>query len=152
MTLFPSPFTHSAYPIPIVQQLRRVIDSADRTLDVCVFSITDNHLATALIQAKRRGVAVRLISDDDQTKGLGSDVIRLGEEEGIPYVLDNNPSHMHNKFAIGDNSVVLTGSYNWTKAARFDNRENILITNDPQAVAAYAQEFNKLWCAFGGKQ
>ncbi|MCP4146824.1 MAG: hypothetical protein GY757_03645, partial [bacterium] len=47
-----------------------------------------------------------------------------------------------------DRSQVLTGSYNWTRSAAEHNHENILTTDEKNVVAAYKEEFEKLWNAF----
>jgi len=52
---------------------------------------------------------------------------------------------MHNKFAIIDNAIVLTGSYNWTVSASNNNQENILIIESKLVVSNYQNEYNKLW-------
>lgn len=52
---------------------------------------------------------------------------------------------MHNKFAIIDSAVVLTGSYNWTVSASNNNQENILIIESKGVVNSYQNEFIKLW-------
>ncbi|KAL1923546.1 uncharacterized protein VTP21DRAFT_8526 [Calcarisporiella thermophila] len=130
------------------KQLTEFIDSAQQTLDCCVFTITDDTVSNALIRAKQRGVTVRIISDDEQAQARGSDVFRLKEENGIPYKLDNSPAHMHHKFAVADRKRLLTGSYNWTKGARFDNRENFLVTNHQALVQEFSTEFDRLWNEF----
>lgn len=55
------------------------LNSAKRTLDVCVFTITCNEIADALEAAHQRGVKVRIISDNEQKRTLGSDVERLAQ-------------------------------------------------------------------------
>jgi len=55
---------------------------------------------------------------------------------------------MHHKFAVFDNSYVLTGSFNWTRAATKENRENIVITNHSGLVVQFKNEFDKLWNEF----
>ena len=55
---------------------------------------------------------------------------------------------MHHKFAVIDDAMVISGSYNWTKGARFDNRENLTLTNAPKAVQGFKGEFEKLWAEF----
>lgn len=59
-----------------------------------------------------------------------------------------SPSHMHHKFAIIDDALVMTGSYNWTKGARYQNREDLCLTNSAKAVRAFKDEFEKLWDLF----
>ena len=141
----------------------RLLRSAQISCDVCVFTITDDEICDALLGSHRRGVRCRVISDDEQAvTQKGSVVFRLAEA-GIPTVVDDEllrpraPSrrslhrverNMHHKFAVIDSAIVLTGSFNWTRAAAAKNVENLLVTSAPEAVAAYAAEFEKLWSSF----
>ncbi len=56
---------------------------------------------------------------------------------------------MHDKFAVIDEAVVLTGSFNWTSQAVKNNQENILFIENSELADKYMQEFNKLWKEFG---
>ncbi|KAI9486270.1 MAG: hypothetical protein EXX96DRAFT_604455 [Benjaminiella poitrasii] len=122
------------------------LSTAKETLHICVFSLTDNDTANVLIDAKRRGVDVKIITDNDQMDVCkGADVIRLYEQHNIPFKTDDSDQFMHNKFAVIDQKIVITGSFNWSAGARYKNRENIIITNIPSVVHSYHNEFNKLW-------
>ncbi|KAI7834626.1 hypothetical protein BX661DRAFT_167861 [Kickxella alabastrina] len=125
------------------------IEAAKSTLDICVFNITDNDIARAIGDAKKRGVNVRIITDDEQLKCQGNDVERMREQYGIPFKTDSDPSKfMHSKFAIIDRRAIWTGSYNWTVSARRSNNESAICTNDPNTAKAYSQEFETLWKQF----
>ena len=115
--------------------------------DLCVFTITDNRISRAILGAHQRGIQIRIISDDWKATDLGSDIDGL-ERAGIPVALDSAPAHMHNKFALFDNRLVATGSYNWTRAAAEENQENLVVSNHPQLLRRFQQEFNRLWKAF----
>ncbi|KAF9999844.1 hypothetical protein BGZ80_003316 [Entomortierella chlamydospora] len=128
--------------------LINTLNKAERSLDICVYCITDDQLASAIIRAHERGVRVRIISDDEKADDLGSDAKRLAEHEQIPVRLDGSPSYMHHKYAIIDDELVLFGSYNWTKGARFHNREDLTLTNSQNAVQSFKREFEKLWREF----
>ena len=52
---------------------------------------------------------------------------------------------MHNKFIIVDNTKLFTGSYNFTNDAENNNYENVIITDDPETVTAFREEFKRLW-------
>ncbi|KAF9985070.1 hypothetical protein BGZ75_003364 [Mortierella antarctica] len=130
------------------QQLVKTLDGAKKSLDICVYTITDDHLASAIIRAHERGVKVRIISDNEKADDLGSDVKRLRDDNDIPTRVDKSTSFMHHKFAVIDDSLVINGSYNWTKGARFDNRENLTLTNYPKAVQGFKSEFERLWNDF----
>ncbi|KAI8978380.1 hypothetical protein BDB01DRAFT_799634 [Pilobolus umbonatus] len=125
------------------------LSSAKRTLYVCIFSLTDDDTADALASAYNRGVDVRIITDNEQLEGCkGSDISYLNEKHGIPFKADNSDQFMHNKFAVVDNTTVITGSFNWSIGARYKNRENVIITNIPSVVNAYNKEFERLWNFF----
>ena len=124
----------------LVRELRR----ASSAVDICVFTITDNRLARAIADAHKRGVKIRILTDDEKSYDLGSDVHRLAES-GIPVRYDNSPHHMHHKYAVFDEASVVTGSYNWTRSAAENNRENILISDDPRFVRPYHKMFERLW-------
>lgn len=129
---------------PVAERIGERISAARRSLQLCVFTITDNHLTKLLLAAHGRGVSVRVITDDDKSLDQGSDIFRL-ERAGIPVRTDKDPSHMHHKFAILDQETLITGSYNWTFSAARHNRENLLISDDRQLLLPYQREFEKLW-------
>ena len=127
----------------IPQQLRR----AKQQADLCVFTVSDDRIADDILAAHRRGVAVRLITDNEKESDAGSDVAQL-RRAGIPVAVDRTDAHMHHKFAVFDGSWLLNGSYNWTRSACLYNEENLIVTNDPALVRAFQAQFNALWKAF----
>lgn len=128
--------------------IRAQITRARRSIDACVFTITDDRIASALLDAHRRGVKVRVITDNDKSFDEGSDVDRLARA-GIPVRKDLTEYHMHHKFAVFDGRVTLTGSYNWTRSAARHNEENLIVSGDPRLCAPFAQEFEELWRKLG---
>ena len=128
-------------------RINRLLGEARNTIDICVFTITDNRVTRAIIEAHQRQVALRVISDDDKSGDLGSDIDRL-QEAGIPVRIDRTDDHMHHKFAIFDHQLLLNGSYNWTRSAAERNRENLLVTGEPRFIEGYARLFEQLWEEF----
>jgi len=125
----------------------RFLFSATTTLDICVFTITDDDISREIIERFRSGIAVRIITDDDQCKTLGSDIEKL-HDIGIPIRIDNSGACMHHKFAVIDDVCIINGSFNWTKQARTLNCENTLITNEMELVQPFIDHFNMLWHTF----
>ena len=125
-----------------------LFDRARVSVDVCVFTITDDRISTAMLAAHRRGVALRVITDDDKAHDTGSDIKEL-RRAGVPLHTDRDPNHMHHKFAVFDRSILLTGSYNWTRGAAEHNFENFVTTGDPTLVTAFLREFDRLWDLLG---
>lgn len=133
----------------------RRITAARKTLDLCVFTITDDRISRTILDAHRRRVRVRVVTDNDKALDPGSDVHRF-RDAGIPVKFDpaGRPSdphttgHMHHKFAVIDGSRLLNGSYNWTRGAAEVNFENVVDAAEAGLVAAFAAEFERLWKAF----
>lgn len=121
---------------------------AKRTVDICVFTITDNRISDAIVDSHRRRVRVRIITDNDKAEDLGSDVIRL-DECGIPVRVDRSSNHMHHKYAIVDNECLITGSYNWTRSASEYNEENIVALYERVLIRQFSDHFDKLWTSLG---
>ncbi|HEX3150480.1 MAG TPA: phospholipase D-like domain-containing protein [Gemmataceae bacterium] len=128
-----------------VQEVIREFHLARKSSDVCVFTITDDRITDAILAAHTRGVKVRIITDDDKSHDLGSDIDRL-RAAGIPCKMDEgNAAHMHHKFALFDGHWLLNGSFNWTRSASEQNEENLIVTADPVLVAAFTEHFEWLW-------
>lgn len=127
--------------------IRDAFEGARRTADVCVFTITDDRIRDAMLAARRRGVALRVISDNDKSMDEGSDIDPL-RRAGVDVRVDETEAHMHHKFAVIDGARLLTGSYNWTRSAARYNQENLVITDDAALVGVFVREFERLWGAF----
>ncbi len=127
-----------------LEAIRRQITSSKKRVDICVFTITDDRLARAILDAHARGVELRIVTDDDKAHDRGSDVFEFAGA-GIQVRVDQSDHHMHHKFAIFDSAVVVTGSYNWTRSAAQHNRENILVTDDERLVRPYRRVFDEMW-------
>lgn len=128
----------------VFARIVRALDECRAQAELAVFTITDDRITKAILAAHQRGVRLRIVSDNDKAHDLGSDIERLAAA-GIRVRIDRTPVHMHHKFAVFDQRVLLTGSYNWTRSANAENAENILLTDDPTLVAAYAAEFERCW-------
>ena len=131
-----------------LHRIRRLFGEARQTLDICVFTITDNRIVQRLEEAHERGITIRIISDDDKSLDLGSDLEHLARI-GIQCRLDRTTAHMHHKFAIADHDLLLSGSYNWTRSAATENDENIVVINNPKIVRIFAEKFEQMWQRLG---
>eukprot|EP00475_Leptophrys_vorax_P028217 TRINITY_DN4072_c0_g1_i3.p2 TRINITY_DN4072_c0_g1~~TRINITY_DN4072_c0_g1_i3.p2 ORF type:complete len:124 (+),score=42.41 TRINITY_DN4072_c0_g1_i3:738-1109(+) len=113
-------------------------------MDICVFTMTDDRVANVLLNNHKKGVKIRIITDNDTAKDNGSDICKF-HAAGIPCKVDKSPYHMHNKFCVIDGALILNGSYNWTVSASTNNRENIMITNNEVFVRNFHEEFQRMW-------
>ncbi len=125
--------------------LDAIRDSRQR-IDVAVYQITSTELARALVAAKERGLRVRILTDQEKSKTDGP-AMRIVRAAGLPVrtLGISEQSLMHHKFAIFDDRLVATGSYNWTQTAERANYENVVLLDDPKLVSRFAEEFRRLW-------
>jgi phosphatidylserine/phosphatidylglycerophosphate/cardiolipin synthase-like enzyme len=126
-----------------LQLIQRQLRGARRSLDLCVFTLSDDRIAHEILAAHRRGVTVRLLTDNEKEFDAGSDVALL-RGAGVGTVVDRSSAHMHHKFAIVDGAWLLNGSYNWTRSACEFNEENLVVSNDPALVGAFADQVEQL--------
>src|ERR1043166_4459889 len=114
---------------------------ATNTVLVQAYSFTSAPIAEALVAARRRGVAVQVILDHSQRTEKYSEADFLSHNE-IRTLIDSQHAIAHNKIMIIDGYVVLTGSFNFTKAAEEKNAENLLIVNDPVLASKYIENWH----------
>jgi phosphatidylserine/phosphatidylglycerophosphate/cardiolipin synthase-like enzyme len=122
------------------------ITKARRQILVQAFSFTHDGIARALIDAHKRGVEVRVIADREQTQKMRREQISVMAAAGVPVWLDGEHLGAHNKVMIIDTAaahpIVITGSYNFTKAAQYRNAENVLLLRGNRALA---QTYHDNW-------
>ena len=124
----------------------RNVDRAKSFVDVAIYSFTSRKIADALIRAYKRGVRVRVVADEGAARGRRC-VLPLLEKFGIPvrYKRGSGGGLMHNKYAVIDGKVVITGSFNWTRSAEYRNDENLVVIKNTDLAKVYERNFEKLW-------
>ena len=118
------------------QQVCSQIAASRKSIRVQAYEFTSQRIAQALILAAARGVSVQVILDAGaarQPSCLGT----LVAQRGIPVFLDALHHIAHNKVMVLDETVLITGSFNFTDAAESSNAENLLTLPDPSAAATY---------------
>lgn len=117
------------------------INKAHREVLVQAYSFTSTPIAKALLAAHKRGVKVQAVLDKSQRKEKYTAATFLANA-GIPVAIDDRHAIAHNKIMIIDRTVLITGSFNFTKAAEEKNAENLLVIKDnPQLVEKYLANF-----------
>ena len=130
----------------IQDRIISAIDKSSTSIDLTIFDFTSQEIKLALKRAKAKGVAIRIIADSRQAKGVHSIIPALtGEGFNVKVVHGKARGIMHNKFAIFDKKLLFTGSYNWTNNAEHFNYENAIFISDPETIKKYQQEFERIW-------
>ena len=117
------------------------IGAAKNEILVQAYSFTSSSIAKALVDANKRGVKVVAVLDKSQRREKYTAADFLAHA-GIPTYIDAIHAIAHNKIIIIDRITLLTGSFNFTKAAEEKNAENLLILKGNKPLAAcYIQNF-----------
>jgi phosphatidylserine/phosphatidylglycerophosphate/cardiolipin synthase-like enzyme len=120
----------------------RELNKAEDTILVQAYSFTSAPIAKALLDAHRRGVKVGVILDKSQRTQSYSSATFLFNA-GIPVKIDAQHSIAHNKVMIIDGETVITGSFNFTKAAEEKNAENLVIIHDKELALLYTKNWQE---------
>jgi phosphatidylserine/phosphatidylglycerophosphate/cardiolipin synthase-like enzyme len=119
------------------------LQAAKKTVLVQAYSFISAPIAKALVDAKKRGVDVRVILDKSQRTERYTGATFLANE-GVPVFIDDDHRIAHNKVVVIDAQTVITGSFNLTKAAERGNAENVLlILHAPELAKRYGENWNE---------
>jgi phosphatidylserine/phosphatidylglycerophosphate/cardiolipin synthase-like enzyme len=118
----------------------KALDAAKLTIGVQAYSFTSAPIAKALVDAHKRGVVVVVILDKSQRTEKYSEADFLAHA-GITVWIDDQHKIAHNKVMIIDMETVITGSFNFTKAAEEGNAENLLVIASPDLAKRYYANF-----------
>ena len=124
------------------QAIIKEIDNAHMEILVQAYSFTSAPIAKAVINAKKRAVSVEVILDKSQRKEKYTSATFLANSK-IPTYIDDKHAIAHNKIMIIDKETVITGSFNFTKAAEEKNAENLLIFKSKQLAGIYIENWYK---------
>lgn len=116
------------------------INNAKKHVKIQAYSFTHADIAKSLIDANKRGVDVEAVLDKSNITNKYSAATFLSNV-GIPTYIDDKHAIAHNKVIIVDNEVVITGSFNFSKAAEEKNAENLLILKDPELAKEYINNY-----------
>ena len=143
----------------------RTLNSAAESVNLALFVFSEQALANILEQRHDRGAQVRALIDPsfafrDYSEGLDLLGVALAPKN-CDYEADNRPWRnpvatvgtptlprgdlLHHKFAVVDQRIVITGSYNFSRNAQENNDENVLIIHDAAIAAAYLAEWERVW-------
>ena len=118
------------------------IEDAKTSIYVMAYAFTSLQIAQTLVDAYERGIDVKILIDKSQIRNKYSHLQFLSQK-GIPVFIDAATGIAHNKTMILDERFVLTGSFNWSKAAHSKNAENILLIDDPSLAQIYKENWER---------
>lgn len=120
------------------------IYKSGNTIDIAAYSFTSKPIVLALLEAKKRGVKVRIVADFKANAKYTE--VNFLKNAGVDVRLNKKYALMHNKFMVIDGIDVQTGSFNYTSSAYLRNAENVIVIKDNHKLAeAYEKEFQRLF-------
>lgn len=125
-----------------IKFINQAIERAQQQILVQAYAFTSAAIAKTLIDAHKRGVAVKILVDRSQLTGKGSQVKRI-YDSGIPIAIDVVPGIAHNKVMIIDDMYVFTGSFNWSNAAEYRNAENLVLFSNKEVNRIYRENWKR---------
>ncbi|MDP3641203.1 MAG: phospholipase D family protein [Alphaproteobacteria bacterium] len=120
------------------------IDAAQHTIYMRAYAFTSLEIATALIRAHQRGVSVLVLADKGQMKGAHS-LVNMLIDAGITVKREKCKGLAHNKVILIDNTILITGCYNFTKGSESRNAENLLILKQRTLLKKYLHDWKIAW-------
>jgi len=120
----------------------RELGKAKSTVLGQAYSFSSYRIAKALLDARKRGIKVEVILDKSQKKDQYSSADFL-VNSSIPTRIDAQHAIAHNKVMVIDGQTVITGSFNFTKAAEEKNAENLLVIRDRKLAERYMKNWHE---------
>lgn len=121
-----------------------LIRNSKNYIYIPAFLISHKEMVSELIQAKNRGVDVRIITDALNASAKYSKVREL-RAAGMPVKIENYAGKMHSKTMIIDDRYLVLGSMNFSKSGESKNDENLMVIENKEAAIFYKKFFLYLW-------
>ncbi|WP_213318412.1 phospholipase D-like domain-containing protein [Chlamydiifrater volucris] len=114
-----------------LKQILALINDSKRSIKVGMFALTEPSLLGALYEAYKRGIDTQIIIDKSYaalTKQTLTSECHYSSD--MPIWVKTSRYKLHHKFAWIDDSILISGSANWSRNGFHNNVENILILHD----------------------
>jgi len=136
------PVINEAHFQGIQSRILSALDNAKISIWVVSAWLTNKRLHAKLLEKQAEGLDVRVaIFDDAISAKYGVDIT---EFKNHYFLKGTKGGTMHHKFCVIDNQIVITGSYNWSNNAEFNNDENITVEYNLEQATKYALEFKRI--------
>ena len=119
-----------------------LINKAEKYIYIPTFVLTHEELKNSLINARKRGVQIKIIHDSTNYKASNIKILR---DNGILVKVENYAGKVHSKTMIIDDKYLIIGSMNFSKNGENKNDENVLIIENKILAKYYRGFFEYLW-------
>lgn len=135
------------FPVKVVP----LIEQAKKSIKIVVFdwrwypnnpSHPVQRFSQAIIQAKRRGLEVKVIANS-----LG--IVNILKQQGCDAKKPLTPKLIHSKIIIIDEEILIIGSHNYTQSAFTMNHEASIVVKGQENLKGFIKYFNNLYNNYG---
>jgi phosphatidylserine/phosphatidylglycerophosphate/cardiolipin synthase-like enzyme len=127
----------------IKPELQRLLSQAKASIKIAVAWFNDADLF-AILKAKNNDVHIVVVIVNDKTNNSRGNNFADFIDANKDFYFANSQNLMHHKFCIIDNEILITGSYNWTRGAKSNHENVLLIESASDVVSEYSQKFDDL--------
>jgi phosphatidylserine/phosphatidylglycerophosphate/cardiolipin synthase-like enzyme len=149
-------FSPQPYEQSHLVRTAELIDAAEQSIDLAMYSFRDNRIIEALSSAMQRGVSVRAVLESARSDRSDPDGTRSAQLEDMGIEVRWVNKIMHHKFVLidgprsgaqdADAGVLVSGSANWSYSAGTRYDENTVISRgDIRLNLKFQNEFNLVW-------
>ncbi len=121
-----------------------LINKTEHYIYTPIFYLTHKGVIQSLLNAKQRGVEVKVIIDANSASNNYSKHHML-RENGIEVKTENWGGKMHMKSLVADDKYLVIASMNWTNSAENTNDENTIVIENKELALQFKNEFLRLW-------
>ena len=129
----------------VLNTLYNLVSDAEESIYFLAFSFTSNELGQIVREKAEAGLDVKGVMDDEQIASNTGTEFDPFRQAGLDVLIDGIDGLMHHKVFIIDEKIVVTGSYNFSKAAEEKNDENIIIMYNEKIAEQFIQEFQRVY-------
>ncbi|MBI4760075.1 MAG: phospholipase D-like domain-containing protein [Chloroflexota bacterium] len=129
----------------VLNAIYPLLENAQESIYFLAFSFTSNELGAVVRQKAKDGLTVRGVMEAEQVRSNTGTEFDPFRQAGVDVRLDGNEGQMHHKIFIIDGSIVILGSYNFSRSAEERNDENIVILYDRRIAEFFMQEFQRIY-------
>jgi len=119
------------------------IGRANSSIHILIYSFTLDSVSDALITAHNEGVEIKIVFEKSQISQYSE--YQTLKTAGVMIRNDTNSKLMHHKVMIVNETIVLTGSFNWSASGQESNNENLIVLNSTYIAEIYEGEFQEIW-------
>ena len=126
------------------QAIIQTLQSAKKEVALALYQLSDGRIVEEITNATKRGVKVYAAFDGSVLERF-REVVGTLIKSGVVVKVEYGQGLLHDKYAIIDSTIVITGSYNWTNQADNENYENLLIIKSKDLAKAFLENFAQIW-------